>query len=278
MRQFIRDNALSLATLGLCVFILVGQSLVGLAEYNEQGQEHGQPAVGHLEYLGRGHFAEAVFENWESEFLQMAALVLLTAALLQKGSPESKKPGGEKVDKEPRRRDRDAPWPVRRGGWALKLYENSLFLALFGLFVLSFAIPCARTDYGIGALLASPTYGGMLARWLWPAAIGVPLLIGTIAWTAYSGRVLSDRSAILAMMVAMITLLAGFTVISAHRIDRSDSERRRSNDALREKLTRGLPDGIALELDGRSLPPLGRSGTVSSAAGTAPARRAMPVA
>lgn len=37
-----------------------------------------------------GHFLEALFENWESEFLQMAAFVILAIGLRQKGSAESK--------------------------------------------------------------------------------------------------------------------------------------------------------------------------------------------
>jgi hypothetical protein len=37
-----------------------------------------------------GHFTSAEFENRKSEFLQMAAYVLLTVLLLQKGSAESK--------------------------------------------------------------------------------------------------------------------------------------------------------------------------------------------
>ena len=65
--------------------------------------------------MGSGHFIEAVFENWESEFLQMSAYVLLTAFLRQKVSPESKKlEGKEEVDADPRQSKRaDAPWPVR---------------------------------------------------------------------------------------------------------------------------------------------------------------------
>jgi hypothetical protein len=39
------------------------------------------------DYLATGHPWEALFENWESEFLQMAAFVLLTTFLIQKGSP-----------------------------------------------------------------------------------------------------------------------------------------------------------------------------------------------
>jgi hypothetical protein len=79
-------------------------------------------------------------ENWESEFLQMAAYVILTVFLYQKGSSESKKLAEEEpVDRDPRksRKKKDAPWPVRQGGFILTLYENSLFLAFVLLFLLS---------------------------------------------------------------------------------------------------------------------------------------------
>ena len=91
-------------------------------------------------YLTRGHFAEAIFENWESEFLQMAAFVLLTAYLVQRGSGESKQEGDDPRDEDPRlhRDDPDAPWPVRRGGAWLYLYEHSLLIAFAVLFAGSF--------------------------------------------------------------------------------------------------------------------------------------------
>ena len=91
-------------------------------------------------YLATGHPWEAVFENWESEFLQMAVFVLLTTFLIQKGSPESRRPRvRELVDTDPRdfADDPDAPWPVRRGGWILRLYEHSLGLAFILLFLIS---------------------------------------------------------------------------------------------------------------------------------------------
>ncbi len=96
--------------------------------------------MGLLAYLSSGDFLEATFENWESEFLQMGMYVVLTAYLFQKGSSESK-PVGEPApqDQDPRTvRDRSgAPWPVRRGGWVLKLYENSLSIMFFTLFAVS---------------------------------------------------------------------------------------------------------------------------------------------
>ena len=120
-------------------------------------------------------------------------------------------------------------------------YTHIALQAAVTLFVLSFAVACARTGWGLGALFASSTDGGTLTRWLWPAAIVVPLLIGTVSWKAYSASLFSEWSAITAMIVAMITLLAGLTVWSGQSIDRSDAERRhaagslhRSEEELRE--------------------------------------------
>jgi hypothetical protein len=146
MRRILRENGLSIVLFGLFVFAIVGQSLTGYTEHNSDRQEHGQATLSFGQYLQSGHFVEAVFENWESEFLQMGMYVLLTAYLFQKGSPESKKlDEKEPVDKEPgkSRPRKNAPWPVRRGGFILKLYENSLCLAMLILFLASFALHAA---------------------------------------------------------------------------------------------------------------------------------------
>jgi hypothetical protein len=143
MRRIFYENGLSITFFALFALSLVGQTLTGHKEYNDEQRKHGQPAVAYAEYLTSGHFIEATFENWESEFLQMAAYVVLTAFLYQKGSSESKAPGKlEAVDVRLRPEDvpPDAPWPVRRGGWVLKLYENSLALAFVVLFLLSFLL------------------------------------------------------------------------------------------------------------------------------------------
>lgn len=146
MRRIFRDNGLSIVLFLLFIFSLAGQSLTGHKEYNEDQQEHGQPTSTFGEYLTSGHFVEATFENWESEFLQMAAYVVFTIFLFQKGSSESKQPDTlERVDLIPKesRKEKDAPWPVRRGGFVLKLYENSLALAFILLFIGSFFLHAA---------------------------------------------------------------------------------------------------------------------------------------
>ena len=122
---------------------MIGQTLTGHQEYNNEQQEHGQQAIGLLDYLGTGHFLEATMENWESEFLQMFFFVILTVFLYQKGSAESKDPEKEEdVDRDPRkaRNKKDAPWPVRKGGLILTIYEHSLSLAFLLLFLGSFVL------------------------------------------------------------------------------------------------------------------------------------------
>jgi len=146
MGRVLRDNSLTAVLLVLFALSIVGQSIAGASEYDADQQDHGQSPVGYLGYLTTGHFIESVFENWESEFLQMGLYVVLTAFLFQRGAAESKDPDGEEpVDEDPRQaRDRkDVPWPVRRGGLVLKLYEHSLSSALFLLFILSFALHAA---------------------------------------------------------------------------------------------------------------------------------------
>jgi hypothetical protein len=120
-----------------------GQSVMGLLDYNSTQQEHGRQPVGYVQYLGSGDFIEAVFENWESEFLQMGLYVVLTAFLYQRGSADSRDPDSQHPDEagyEEAKHRADAPWPVRKGGLALKLYENSLSIVLLSLFVFSFVM------------------------------------------------------------------------------------------------------------------------------------------
>lgn len=142
MKRFLRDNGLSLVLFGLFFFaFLFGQSLTGHQQSNNEAMEHGQPTVTYTEYLAGNHFLEATMENWESEFLQMFFFIVLTVFLYQKGSSESKDPEErEEVDRDPSksRNKKTAPWPVRKGGWMLKIYEHSLSLAFLLLFLGSF--------------------------------------------------------------------------------------------------------------------------------------------
>jgi hypothetical protein len=141
MRSFFKNNGLAIVFLGLFIISIAGQFFTGFNEHNKQRQEDGQQPVSMGVYISSGHFLQATFENWESEFLQMALFVLLTVSLRQKGSSESKKlDEPEEVDREPSPNRKDAPWPVHKGGMLLSVYKHSLTIVLALLFVLSFVI------------------------------------------------------------------------------------------------------------------------------------------
>src|SRR5687768_5882168 len=143
VRALWHDHGLSIALVTLFIATMAGQTWAGWYAYNDEQAEHNGAPVTLTGYLRTGHFGEATFENWESEFLQMAFYVVLTVFLLQRGSSESKRPDVlELVDLDPRDspNKEKAPWPVRRGGFVLRLYENSLSLAFALLFAGSFAL------------------------------------------------------------------------------------------------------------------------------------------
>ena len=143
MKHLLRENGLSLVMFGLFAVFLLAQSITGFSVYNDDQREHGEETISYPEYLTSGHFIEATFENWESEYLQMGAYVIFTVFLFQRGSSESKDPDKEEsVDEDPLlARDRsDVPWPVRYGGPVLKVYENSLAIAFVLLFLISFLL------------------------------------------------------------------------------------------------------------------------------------------
>lgn len=138
----LKNNSLSIVLFVLFVICLAGQSVSGWKAHNAEQREHGEPTISYVGFIGTNEFGETVFENWESEFLQMGFYVILTVFLLQKGSSESKKHDGtDKVDEDPRAHstDPDAPGPVKKGGWQLSLYKMSLSLAFLLLFIGSFA-------------------------------------------------------------------------------------------------------------------------------------------
>jgi hypothetical protein len=144
MRRLWRDNGLSIVLFLCFAGLLVGQAYAGFRNELNERRDHGRPTIAFSAYVTSSGFLEATAENWESEFLQMAAYVWLTVFLFQRGSAESKDPDEkEDVDREPDPRREGAPWPVRRGGIVVALYKNSLVLALLALFAASFVLHAA---------------------------------------------------------------------------------------------------------------------------------------
>ena len=54
---------------------------------------HGEPTVSTIGYLFRSQFWFESLQNWQSEFLAIASMAILSVYLRQRGSPESKPVG-----------------------------------------------------------------------------------------------------------------------------------------------------------------------------------------
>jgi hypothetical protein len=142
MRRLIRDNSLSLFFLLLFLLALIGQSIAGYIDNNEQLVLHGQPMIPYGEFVTTSAFLVDVAENWQSEFLQFSLFIFATIWLIQRGSPESKKPGDEGVGSDSDQlvganARPDSPRWAKVTDWRQKIYSNSLLLVMTTIFLLS---------------------------------------------------------------------------------------------------------------------------------------------
>jgi hypothetical protein len=138
----IRDNGLSIAFGALFLLALAGQSIAGYFDDNEQLQQHGQATVGFGTFLTSSDFVVDVAENWQSEFLQFFLFIAATIWIVQRGSPESKKPGDEGVGTDEdqlvgEHARPDSPEWARARGIRQTLFSNSLLIVMGTVFVLS---------------------------------------------------------------------------------------------------------------------------------------------
>jgi hypothetical protein len=88
--QFVRDHALSIVLAGLFLGSWIGHALFGWVAFAADQHSHDQTAqlFGSSGYIW--DWLEATFENWQSEFLQLFTMVVLTAFLIHRGSSESR--------------------------------------------------------------------------------------------------------------------------------------------------------------------------------------------
>jgi hypothetical protein len=143
--RFLRENSLSIVFGVLFLAALVGQSVAGYFEYNEQQRVHMQPPLSYPGYLFSADFGQSVLENWQSEYLQFALFIVATVWLVQRGSPDSKEleRRGRETDEEQRVgrfADEHSPVAARVGGLRLRVYQHSLFLTMIGIFFVSWIV------------------------------------------------------------------------------------------------------------------------------------------
>jgi hypothetical protein len=140
VRRFLFENGLSLFFGSIFLLALVGQSFAGQHAFNAEQAEHGGERLSWLDYVLSPDFGGDVMENWQSEFLQFTLFILATVWLVQKGSNESKQL--DSVGLESRQKQKleryapdDAPRWAKLADSRRVLYENSLLLAMGGIFL-----------------------------------------------------------------------------------------------------------------------------------------------
>lgn len=141
-KRYVHNNSLMLVMFGIFLCAIVGMSFAGWQESNQNRTDHHQSTQSYGSYVTSGEFVEGVFENWESEFLQMWLLIMLTIFLRQKGSSDSKPIRGKApVDTTSRLSIINAQdWQHRGKALRHALYAHSLGLAMLALFLFSFAV------------------------------------------------------------------------------------------------------------------------------------------
>jgi hypothetical protein len=183
MRLWVRNSSLSLFFFALFVGATIGQSIAGQKVFNEEALAHGGETISYWRYLVSSHFAEAMAENWQSEYLQFTLFILATVWLIQRGSNESKPPEDAGRESDARQlvgehAQRNSPRWAKVGGWRTRLYSNSLLLVMLAIFFASWLAQAVagrneyneeQRDHGeaavsLGGYLAGPTSGRRRSR------------------------------------------------------------------------------------------------------------------
>jgi hypothetical protein len=145
MRARLRENGLGLAFGVAFLLVLIGQALVGHADFNHSQVAHNGPTMSLMRYVTSSDFGADVLENWQSEYLQFSLYILGTVWLLQKGSPESKdldQAGAESAEDQQlgeHATERSPRW-ARIGGVRTRIYSNSLALVMTAIWLASWGV------------------------------------------------------------------------------------------------------------------------------------------
>jgi hypothetical protein len=93
LRTAIYSNSLLLVMTALWLGSWFAQSIAGWSAYNADQLDHQAATVDWLGYLGTNDFWDRTLQNWQSEFLAVGSMAILSVYLRQRGSAESKPVG-----------------------------------------------------------------------------------------------------------------------------------------------------------------------------------------
>src|SRR5215210_9191738 len=81
------SNSLVLVMTGIWHLSWFRQSVSGWSEYNSDQLTHDESTVDWIGYLGTAHFWGTTLQNWQSEFLAVGSMAVMSIYLRQRGSP-----------------------------------------------------------------------------------------------------------------------------------------------------------------------------------------------
>jgi hypothetical protein len=93
LRTWVYSNSLLLVMGLIFVCSWLAQSVTGWSEFNANQIEHETATVSWIGYVGSARFWEATLQNWQSEFLAVGSMAVLSIFLRQRGSAQSKPVG-----------------------------------------------------------------------------------------------------------------------------------------------------------------------------------------
>jgi hypothetical protein len=157
--RLIADNSLSIALFSLFLACIAAQSLSGWRAYNDSLRAAHDAAVSYLGYIATGTFQNAIFSNWQAALLQLAVLISFSTVLRQRGAAHSRKSDDERRADDNREHNQKADdkgdRPARPSAASRRrltvnlqlnpmrkrwLYNNSLSVVMFGLFLIAFVL------------------------------------------------------------------------------------------------------------------------------------------
>jgi hypothetical protein len=92
-RTAIYSNSLLCVMAAIWVASWLAQSITGRINYNANQLDHQAAPVSWPSYITTSDFWNRTLQNWQSEFLAVGSMVILSVYLRQRGSPESKPVG-----------------------------------------------------------------------------------------------------------------------------------------------------------------------------------------
>jgi hypothetical protein len=98
VRTTIYSNSLLIVMTAIWLASWFAQSLAGRIGYNSDQLDHQAPPVSWATYVTTSDFWNRTLQNWQSEFLAVGSMVILSVYLRQRGSPESKPVGAPHDD------------------------------------------------------------------------------------------------------------------------------------------------------------------------------------